>query len=480
MASASEFRRLGSGLLAIASTAVLLWFGTGLNPHWPLMWFAPLPALLFAPRASWWSAALVAGSAWILGSLNMWHYDMAVINIPPPIVVRILITIGLVFAISVLLHRALLRRGAHWTALLAFPAFLTSFEYLLNIGSPHGTAGSLAYSQVNFLPFLQLASITGPWGMTFLLLLFPCALALGLHLRTRATQQALAIVGVSLSVIALVLMFGAVRLLLPAPTGLVRVGLMASDPPVSPFMADEGVPTTRLLQTYADHAVALAAQGAQVIVMPEKIGVLAGSATQDSDVLFNALADKTHATIVVGSIRVADHKGYNEARVYAPAAPVLSYDKQHMLPAFESNLTPGTTLTLLPRPSGVWGVAICKDMDFTPLSREYGQAGVGLLLVPAWDFDLDRLEHGHMAVMRGVESGFNLVRAAKQGYLTVSDYRGRILAETTSDSAPFAVLIADVPANHVHTLYVLLGDWFAWLALAVLVVTLVQLARAWM
>jgi apolipoprotein N-acyltransferase len=245
-------------------------------------------------------------------------------------------------------------------------------------------------------------------------------------------------------------------------------------------MADEGVPTTRLLQTYADHAVALAAQGAQVIVMPEKIGVLAGSATQDSDVLFNALADKTHATIVVGSIRVADHKGYNEARVYAPAAPVLSYDKQHMLPAFESNLTPGTTLTLLPRPSGVWGVAICKDMDFTPLSREYGQAGVGLLLVPAWDFDLDRLEHGHMAVMRGVESGFNLVRAAKQGYLTVSDYRGRILAETTSDSAPFAVLIADVPANHVHTLYVLLGDWFAWLALAVLVVTLVQLARAWM
>lgn len=83
----------------------------------------------------------------------------------------------------------------------------------------------------------------------------------------------------------------------------------------------------------------------------------------------------------------------------------------------------------------------------TPLSREYGLAGVGVMLVPAWDFTLDRLWRGHMAVMRGVESGFSVVRAAKQGYLTVSDSRGRILAEATSDSAPFATLVADVPEH---------------------------------
>jgi len=82
-----------------------------------------------------------------------------------------------------------------------------------------------------------------------------------------------------------------------------------------------------------------------------------------------------------------------------------------------------------------------------------------------------------MAVMRGVEDGFSIARAAKQGYLTVSDDRGRILAETQSDSAPFATLIADVPAGHDPTLYLLLGDWFAWLALATFVFTLVQLCR---
>jgi apolipoprotein N-acyltransferase len=103
-----------------------------------------------------------------------------------------------------------------------------------------------------------------------------------------------------------------------------------------------------------------------------------------------------------------------------------------------------------------------------------GGAGVGLMLVPAWDFDEDRSFHGHMAVMRGVESGFGVVRSAKQGYLTVSDDRGRILAETLSGSAPFATLLAAVPAVHDTTLYLLLGDWFAWLVLALLVFTFVQ------
>ena len=59
----------------------------------------------------------------------------------------------------------------------------------------------------------------------------------------------------------------------------------------------------------------------------------------------------------------------------------------------------------------------------------------------------------------------------------VSDNRGRILAETPSDSAPFTTLIAEVPAIHDKTLYLLFGDWFAWLSLATLLIVLVQLFR---
>ena len=122
-------------------------------------------------------------------------------------------------------------------------------------------------------------------------------------------------------------------------------------------------------------------------------------------------------------------------------------------------------------------MAICKDMDFTPLLREYGRAGVGLMLVPAWDFNVDRTWHGHMAMMRGVEDGFSITRAAKNGYLTVSDDRGRILAEARSDSAPFATLMAKIPVAHDATLYLSMGDWFGWLATAILALTIFQLYR---
>ena len=99
------------------------------------------------------------------------------------------------------------------------------------------------------------------------------------------------------------------------------------------------------------------------------------------------------------------------------------------------------------------------------------------MLVPGWDFRVDRWWHGHIAVMRGVEDGFSVVRAARDGNLTVSDNRGRILAEIRSDSAPYASLVAEVPTAHDPTLYALLGDWFAWFALALLAVSLLRLSR---
>jgi apolipoprotein N-acyltransferase len=73
-----------------------------------------------------------------------------------------------------------------------------------------------------------------------------------------------------------------------------------------------------------------------------------------------------------------------------------------------------------------------------------------------------------MAVLRGVESGFSIVRAAKQGLLTVSDGRGRILAEQDAAAVPWASLLAAAPVRHDDTLYVRWGDWFAWLNAAVL------------
>jgi len=308
-------------------------------------------------------------------------------------------------------------------------------------------------------------------------LLFPSAIAVGVYLWRSERKRALRIAGTSLGVIAAILIFGMMRLSLPAPGTPVRVGLIASDEAANDDVTDEGAPTQRLLADYAKQAEALAAQGAKVIVMPEKLGVVVERDAAGVDSAMQAVADRTNAVIVVGLVNVDPPVKYNQARVYRPHIALLTYNKEHMLPPFESNLKPGTSLTLMSKGASTWGVAICKDMDFTPLSRRYGKFGAGLMLVPGWDFNLDRAWHGHIAIMRAVEDGFGLVRAAKNGYLTVVDNRGRVLAERRSDFAPFATLLADVPDVHDTTLYLLLGDWFAWVSLAIFTFAAMQFFR---
>jgi apolipoprotein N-acyltransferase len=258
----------------------------------------------------------------------------------------------------------------------------------------------------------------------------------------------------------------------PNNSPLVRVGLIASDAAKNVNVA-EPQPALQLFAEYARQADILAAQGAQVIVIPEKTGVVIESTAAAVDRTFGEVAARDHVTILAGVLRPDGSSRWNEARLYSPDGNLEAlYEKHHMLPGFESNLTVGTSRVHVSRPSGTWGVAICKDMDFPKLSRQYGVDGAGLMLVPAWDFVLDGWLHGRMAILRGVEDGFSMARAPKQGILTVTDDRGRVLAERVTSSAPFATVIATVPVRHDATFYARFGDWFAWLDIALLIVLL--------
>jgi apolipoprotein N-acyltransferase len=209
--------------------------------------------------------------------------------------------------------------------------------------------------------------------------------------------------------------------------------------------------------------------------MPEKIALVSDRVTLQIDALYKASSARVGADMVVGLDRSTRTNRHNEARLYSSSGgPAAIYAKHHMVPRFEDADQPGTTITTLEKSSGVWGMQICKDMDFPALSRQYGAKGVGLLLVPAWDFTLDGWLHSRMAVMRGVESGFTIARAAKQGMLTVSDNRGRILAQQDTAGMRFASLLANAPIQHNNTLYMRWGDWFAWLNTCGLLVLLLS------
>jgi apolipoprotein N-acyltransferase len=451
-------RPILASILVVITAAALLLAGDGMNPVWPLMWIAFIPVLLLAAETNSWSvAAATAALSMLLGNLTMLYYLHVVLHAP---VIAWLIPFSiasLLFSAGVLLFRVLLHRGAGFSAVVALPAFWTVCEYLASFVPANGTAGSLAYTQERFLPILQVASLTGPWGITFLLLLFPSAIASGVYLSRRKFPQTRFVVGSAFAVLAAAVLFGAVRLTTPISQRNINVGLLDTDTVV---FAEQTAQMDALVESYAEEAEKLAHAGAQIIVMPEKTGLLLERDTTIVDRVLQTVANRTGATLVIGVQHIIAPNSFNEARIYTPHQPVATYNKQHMLPPFESNLTPGTSLALLSKAGISIGVAICKDMDFIHPGLEYGRAGVDLLLDPAWDFNIDRAWHGHIAIMRGVEGGYAIAHAAKDGFLTVTDDRGRILGEVKTNDRSFATLLVNVPLHHDQTVFDRYGTWF--------------------
>lgn len=414
--------------------------------------------------------APAAFAAYLLGSLNLFAYLATVA--PPAIVAGNLLAIAGVFTLAVMAARLTYFRLPGWAAALGFPAAWTTYEFLLSVASPHGTALNVAYSQTDLLPLLQIASVTGVFGITFLVTLVPSALAVAWTRRDGRVLIAPVVL------LAACCGFGAARLAVRAES-VVRVGLAATDHGIgSAFATEDPAKAVAVAREYAVRVERLAAMGAQVVVLPEKfVGVTAADAAAVEGVLRSA-ARAAGVTLIAGLNRVAPRPPHNAALVIAPDGEVAAeYEKHHMLPGPETGYVIGTVPGLFRGPGAQWGVAICKDMDFPSWSRRYGQAGVRILAVPAWDFVRDARLHSRMAVVRAVEEGFTMARAAQQGLLTLSDAYGRILGEASSGTEPEALLVQDIPAGPGGTFYGRHGDWFGWACVAGLVAILVASLR---
>jgi apolipoprotein N-acyltransferase len=457
-------------VFAGVASAGLLYFGTGLDPTWWLLWVAPVPVLAIAPRLSATAAFLLGSIAWFLGEMNQWYYLRHVIALPLRVTILFFVVAAVVFGLGVLFTRSFLRRGSLFLAALAFPVYLVTCEYLNAITSPHSTWGNLAYTQMDFLPLIQIASATGLWGISFVVFLFAGAVAaLFSGVGKLWQRRALAIV-VGFVVSALVLI-GEWRLQSNFSAKSVAMTLISKDVPMSLYLGSEEQ-ALELLREYAAEIRRVTPPGTQVVILPEKIGRISESALAEIDALFSSAATTTRAAVVLGLVRGTSSGSFNSSRFYSPDGKLgANYDKHHLILGVEPE-KPGEKRITLDQPSGRWGLQICKDMDFPALSREYAADGADLMLVPAWDFNVDGWLHSRMAVLRAVENGFALARSARNGLLTLSDNRGRILAETTTAPGRFVSISGILTVAPERTFYTIAGDWFAWLCVAAFVVLL--------
>ena len=121
------------------------------------------------------------------------------------------------FTLPYVTDRLLGARLGTWPRMLLFPASVVASDWLMGLIHLTGTVGSPAYSQYGVLPLMQLVSVTGMYGLTFLVMWFASAVnAAWEHgFRWQATRLPLAVFG---SVLAVVFAFGFARLSLAAPT----------------------------------------------------------------------------------------------------------------------------------------------------------------------------------------------------------------------------------------------------------------------
>jgi apolipoprotein N-acyltransferase len=417
---------------------------------------------------------LTSIAAFAIGKIQLARFLVDWLRMPMGVAAYLVAAIALVATASVLLARALVLRGAPWSGVFAFAAAWVSAEYLASLGVD-GTSAARAYSQMNCLPVVQLASVTGLWGVSFVLALFAAGLAVGIHRRDRAMLGGTAATAIA------VFAWGYARESSAAPpsSGTLRVGQAAipeTRAAIAQVLSGEPAGAGAILDAYEEQIDALARQGAAVVVLPEEIvGAPAGEEAAIVDRLSRAAA-RDGVTIVAGVRLVASPAGHNVAYVLGPTGALAGiYVKEHLVPGFEiPSLAPGHELLLVEAPARA-GVAICKDMDFPDPARRYAESDVALLYVPAWDFHEDGWLHGRMAIMRSVELGLPLVRSAQGGRLTANDAFGRVLAEAVTGDAPTSQVV-DMPTGRVRTVYARFGNGVPLVTLGLLAAVLARLA----
>lgn len=462
----SKRDRLLAGLGAAALSGLLSFFGTGFSPAPVLTWLAPLPVLLLAPRVSARQAAAAAFLAGVLGSSNNWAHSLKSIDVPLPMALGISAGMALALVSVVLLFRALVVRGLPLFASVAAPAVWTGLLYLAAVANPTGVMGTPANSMGDVPVVLQIASVTGFWGVEFLLLLAPAAVAAVFTpgVVTAARWRTGVAAGVAL---AAVLGFGIVRL-----SGEVgpsqRVALVVTNQ--RHWAVDVGTPEGgQLVQEYADR-IATLPDDVRTVVLPEAEFGVDEASLPSLIAPFARVARDRGADIVVGYVRRAEGARFNSAvTIPANGGEPTAYLKHHDL---VSRL--GDDLVF----AGSTGVQICMDVNHANPSRAYAAAGASFMAIPAADETANGWQHARVGLLRGVENGFGVAWAGRTGALMVSDGYGRVVAEAnTGGTDAFTTVVADVSAGPGATPYTRLGDWFAWLCLALAVTGLAVAVR---
>lgn len=495
-------------LVLLSSAATVLSFP---DHDWSILaWGALVPLLLVIRRkppgmgfgiATVWGMGFISGVFhWIthVPAYSWLHHALLILCFSLPFGF-----LGLAFTIA----------NRNWgmvPALASVPFFWVSMEYLRsNLSFLSLPWALLAHTQYRYPAVIQWSSITGAWGITFLICLVNAAAAAVLAgiLNSGVWRHSREVDGGSIrSVFQLTGLAGLAMflLLLPAhmePSGIegsrnIKVSLIQANIPQESKW--DPAHAAYIMEVYSELTRSAGLEKPHIIVWPET--ATPRSVTQDPDLFRQVqnLAKETGAWILLGSSQEQKFQGKevkglrhtNSAFLIDPdfKTPHLQrYDKMRLLPFGEylplksiipwawihvpdvQGYVPGREPLVFDAGGFRFGTTICWENIFPEMARHLVGKGARCIVNitnEAWFGETAApYQFLAMSVFRAVENRVHVIRCANTGVSCIIDPEGRIqrrLADASGRDVFVRGVLTDVIATEpAESLYSRMGDWFA-------------------
>jgi apolipoprotein N-acyltransferase len=338
--------------------------------------------------------------------------------------------------------------------------------------------GALAYTQYGNLPLMQLASITGIWGLAFVITWFAAIVNLAWEQQFVWSKFRKFAILYGL-VITCVLLYGYGRLAFTVEIS-EKTCVASVTNPRDYFSRFYGIDWTdrsaaheemqKDLDYLFDATKSSAQAGAKIVFWQEyAVSVM----EEDEKELVArakklALQEQIHLALAIGlfPLTYPDQPWQNKLIWIAPDGKVINeYFKLKPAPPLEPIVPGKGGIPILDTPTARIAAVICADLDYPSMIRQAGTGGAELLLIAAQSWKATDPLHTHMAVFRAIENGFSMAMATGGGLSTAVDPYGRTINSSDYFNSTQKQMVSCLPSKGVVTIYSRIGDTFAWLCI---------------
>ena len=410
--------------------------------------------------------------------------------------IRFLLWIGVILLIGFLalfpaLFASLTKRIGLWSAPLVWPA-VQMLRELTDLAFPWELLG---YSMTPWPLFTQTASLWGVYGLGSLIVLVNLCIYRLLK-EWKTPKLRLRWGGILAGVMIFMVGFGAIRLMTAKRTSPIKVALI--QPNVPTVLKGSRNLYDSLITAMLDQTRQAALTNPDLILYPETSTLVDLTRSGKYSSLYLDLVDSLDITLATGiPHRVRDEGRSRFANAATLVHPDGSLDKVYIkirLASFGEtipfeNIFPflrkidvqgghhyrGKEYIVFHRAPEPLSFLICYESIFPLLTRNFVNKGARLLCNVTNDVWFGQLQgpaqHAEMAVLRTVENGVPLIRAANNGISMIIDPYGRVLAQ--SPLLVKTIVTGEVAKASGRTIYTSFGFLFPYAAAAFVVVMLV-------